>query len=85
MRDDINLFYDLAAVAKDASEFEYSFAMEGTGSMINNLGHGVPRKEWIPKVLKAISWNLERDDISDEEKRGWVDAVKFLDHELSFL
>lgn len=85
MRDYINLFYDLAAISKDANKFEYAFAMEVTGSMINNHGHGISRKEWIPKVLNSIALSLERNDISDEEKSGWIDAIEFLQHELSFL
>lgn len=85
MREYINLFYDLAKDSTRAEQYEYGFAMENVGSMINNVAHGIPSSEWLPKVYRAIEGNLAQPSVSDEFKRGWTDALEFLKSEIDLL
>lgn len=87
MRDYINLFYDLARGANLRGEFEYSQAMENAGSMVNNVAHGLPTLEWIPKVRNIMLGNVDSnfDWATEGHKRAWLDAADFLNSEISLL
>lgn len=68
--------YDTSRAFLDEDKYQQANGATLVESLINNLHHGLPIEEWLPRAADIGQSVLDSDNLFPEQKEGYAAAFK---------